>query len=75
MSRMQSDLQMALDARAAQEAFEMRQLQESVERNTQILQKILDKGIILDDNEFENRYKRAAVRYGRRTNAELGLYR
>ena len=75
MSRMQSDLQMALDARAAQEAFEMRQLQESVERNTQILQKILDNGIILDDNEFENRYKRAAVRYGRRTNAELGLYR
>lgn len=65
MSRMQSDLQMALDARAAQEAFEMRQLQESVERNTQILQKILDNGIILDDNEFTERYKRAAVKYGK----------
>lgn len=67
-------LQMALDANAAQQSFEMRQLQEGLERNTQVLERILSQGVILDDGEFTRRYQRAVVQYGWRTNKELGLY-
>lgn len=55
--------------------FEMRQLQEGMERNTQTLERILSKGIVLNDAEFTRRYQRAAVQYGRKANKELGLYR
>lgn len=75
MSRIQTDLQKAFDENAAQQSFEMRQLQEGLERNTQVLEKILSQGVILDDGEFTRRYQRAAKQYGRKANKELGLYR
>lgn len=74
VSRMQSTLQMCLDEKAALETFEIRQLKDSVEQNTRILEKLLEQGVILNDNEFTRRYQRSAVAYGRRTGKELGLY-
>lgn len=74
MTRIQTDLQMALDANAAQQSFEMRQLQEGLERNTQVLEKILSQGIVLDDGEFTRRYQHAATEYRRMSGRELGLY-
>ena len=72
-SRFQNMMMLELDAMKAETAFENRQLRESVEQNTRILQKILDQGIILDDNQFETRFKRSARSYRSRTGRELGI--
>ncbi|MFG6330515.1 MAG: hypothetical protein K1W28_01595 [Lachnospiraceae bacterium] len=74
MGRLKTTLQMEMDEKMAQMAYENRQLQDAVERNTQILEKILAQGVVLDDNNFTDRYKRAASKFMDRNHYEMGLY-
>lgn len=74
MSRLKNTLQMEMDEKMAQAAYENRQLKDAVERNTQILEKILSQGVVLDDNNFTDRYKRAASKFMDRNHYEMGLY-
>lgn len=69
----QSTMQMELDARMAEMEFENRQLRESMKENNNILEKILAQGIILDDNEFNRRYKSGASKYRKQTGRQLGI--
>lgn len=71
---MQSKIEMEMDAKMAQMEFENRRLRASVEQNTKILEQILSKGIVLDDNEFTSRYKSAASKFMDRHHYEMGLY-
>ena len=71
---LQSKIEMEMDAKMAQMEFENRQLRASVEQNTKILEQILSKGIVLDDNEFTSRYKSAASKFMDRHHYEMGLY-
>lgn len=64
MSRMQSTLQMALDERAAQEAFEMRQMQETLEK---ILVEVRNKQLVVGDSDIFNANRRETVKFGNRT--------
>lgn len=74
MGRLKNTLQMEMDEKMAQMAYENRQLKDAVERNTQILEKILSQGVVLDDNNFTDRYKRAASKFMDRNHYEMGLY-
>lgn len=74
MSRLKSTLQMEMDEKMAQMAYENQQLRDAVEKNSQILEKILAQGIILDDNEFTGRYKRASSKFYKQHRYEMGLY-
>lgn len=69
----QSTMQMEMDAKMAALEFENRQLRESMEENTRILEQILDKGIVLDNNEFTKRFKSSATDFRRRTGGQLGV--
>lgn len=69
----QSTMQMEMDAKMATLEFENRQLRESMEQNTRILEEILDKGIVLDNNEFTKRFKSSATDFRRRTGGQLGV--
>ena len=73
MEGLRSSAQMEMDAHMAEQEFENRQLREAVERNGKILEEILDKGIILDNNEFTKRFKVSATDYRRRTGNQLGV--
>lgn len=68
-----SAVRIEMDSVRAELSFENRQLRENVEQNTKILQRILDQGIVLDDNQFEMRFKRSANSYRRRTGGQLGV--
>lgn len=74
MNQMKNTLQMEMDEKMAQMAYENRQLQDAVEHNTQVLEKILAQGVVLDDNNFTDRYKRAASKFMDRNHYEMGLY-
>ena len=74
MGRLKNTIQMDVDEKMAQMAYENRKLQDAVEQNTKILEKILSQGIVLDDNEFTGRYKRAAAKFMDRHHYEMGLY-
>lgn len=69
----QASMQMEMDARMAELEFENRQLRETMEQSNQILEQILEKGIVLDDNEFAKRYKSSATSFRRRTGNQLGV--
>lgn len=73
LRNIQGVIQMEMDARRAVDSFENRQIKESLEQNTRILQELLDQGIILDDNQFETRFKRSARSYRKRTGGQLGV--
>lgn len=74
MSRLKSTLQMEMDEKMAQMAYENRQLRDAVEQNTQILEKILAQGIVLDDNTFTSKYKSASSKFYKQHRYEMGLY-
>ena len=64
---------MEMDARMAEYEFEMQQMRESNERVVEVLERIEAKGIVLDDNTFERKYKSSANAYRRRTGNQLGV--
>ena len=74
MGRLKTTLQMEMDEKMAQMAYENRQLRDAVEQNTQILEKILAQGIVLDDNTFTSRYKSASSKFYKQHRYEMGLY-
>ncbi len=74
LGTLRNTIEMEMDAKMAQMEFENRQLRASVEQNTRILEQILSKGIVLDDNEFTSRYKSAASKFMDRHHYEMGLY-
>lgn len=74
MGCLKSTLQMEMDEKMAQMAYENRQLRDAVEQNTQILEKILAQGIVLDDNTFTSKYKSASSKFYKQHRYEMGLY-
>lgn len=74
MGRLKTTLQMEMDEKMAQMAYENRQLRDAVEQNTQILEKILAQGIVLDDNTFTSKYKSASSKFYKQHRYEMGLY-
>ncbi len=74
MGRLKTTLQMEMDEKMAQVAYENRQLRDAVEQNTQILEKILAQGIVLDDNTFTSKYKSASSKFYKQHHYEMGLY-
>ena len=72
-SDFQSAMQMEMDARMAEYEFEMQQMRESNERVVEVLERIESKGIVLDDNTFEKKYKSSAKAYRKRTGGQLGV--
>lgn len=73
VSGLKSTMQMEIDTKMASLDFQNQQLQSSIEENTSVLQEILARGIVLDDNNFTKRYERSARAYRRRTGAQLGV--
>lgn len=72
--RTQQTLQMEFDTMRAEMEYQYKQLQATGERTAQVMEQVLKRGIILDDDEFTKRYKRSATSYRRRTGVQLGLY-
>lgn len=69
----QSTMQMEMDAKMAEMSFQSQQLRDIMEKNNAILQQIKAQGIILDDNEFNRRYKSGAQKYYKQTGRQLGI--
>lgn len=62
-----------IDVKMAEYSYQMRQLQQSIETQNQILEDMNAKGLVFDDNVMVKKYQTAATKFRRQTGKQLGI--
>jgi phage-related protein len=62
-----------IDVKMAEYSYQMRQLQQSIENQNQILEEMNAKGLVFDDNAMVKKYQTAATKFRRQTGRQLGI--
>lgn len=62
-----------IDVKMAEYSYQMRQLQQSIETQNQILEEMNAKGLVFDDNAMVKKYQTAATKFRRQTGRQLGI--